>query len=299
VALKSIRVIYGHLEGTDGKFARDPSGYLSIDKGIFARHGLDVSWEHVQGTEERYRRLDGGAAQLSLVVGRASLQHFLISANSKILGCAMNSCPYLLISEPAVTNMRGLKSKTIVCREGPARGAPLGRAFAEQAELNMDEDFALRFVASDQEAFLALTTGKANAALLPRPYGFIAEEQGFRRLGEWPALLDDPLPITLETTETFIKDRAGDCETFLAAHREGIRYLKDHRGEATRMLQDRFAHSPALAAKTFDDYLVYMDERLTVDFGKFRQLLAQLAPERAASARRIASEWIKPGALRG
>jgi hypothetical protein len=32
--LAKLNVMYGHLEGTDGKFARDPSGYLSIDTGM-------------------------------------------------------------------------------------------------------------------------------------------------------------------------------------------------------------------------------------------------------------------------
>jgi hypothetical protein len=63
------------------------------------------------------------------------------------------------------------------------------------------------------------------------------------------------------------------------------------------MLQARFNHSPALASKTFDDYLIRLNERLTVDFGKFRELLSQIAPDAVAGARQIASDWIMPGAL--
>jgi ABC-type nitrate/sulfonate/bicarbonate transport system substrate-binding protein len=291
--------MYGHLEGTEGKFARDPSGYLSLEKGIFADHGLDVSWEHVQGTEERYRRLEHGAAHISLVVGRASLQHFLHARSTRILGCAMNSCPYVLIAQPAITNPRELNGKVIACRAGPARGVPLVRAFHDYAGSRLGEEPVLGFTGSDQEAFLDLTSERADAALLPRPYGLMAEEKGFMRLRDWPEILDDPLPITVETTAKFMNDRAQDCETFLAAHRDGIRYLKEHRDETMRMLQSRFAHSAALAAKSFDEYLVYMDEGLMVDFAKFQQLLAQVAPEATARARQIASEWIKQGALRG
>ena len=53
MSLAPVRVMYGHLEGTEGKFARDPSGYLSIDSGIYRKYGLEVSWQHVQGTEQR------------------------------------------------------------------------------------------------------------------------------------------------------------------------------------------------------------------------------------------------------
>src|SRR5918994_2130843 len=118
-------VMYGHLEGTEGKFARDPSGYLSIESGIFRNHGLDVSWTHVQGTEERYRRLENDSAQISLVVGRASLQHFLTSRTTRILGCAMNSCPYYLMVEASIESWEDFEGKIVACREGTARNTPV------------------------------------------------------------------------------------------------------------------------------------------------------------------------------
>jgi len=70
MSLIELSVMYGHLEGAGKDFARDPTGYLSIDAGIFRKHGLEISWQHVQGTEERYRRLEDGRAQLSLLVAR-------------------------------------------------------------------------------------------------------------------------------------------------------------------------------------------------------------------------------------
>ena len=297
MALAQIQVMYGHLEGTEGKFARDPSGYLAIEAGIFGKHGLEVSWTHVQGTEERYHRLESGSAQISLVVGRASLQHFLHSKTTKILGCAMNGCPYHLVTDGSVARFQDLRGKVIACREGPARNTRLAETLAAQMELDSVRDLTLVLRQSDQNVFQALLSGQVQAALLPRPYGFLAEERGFKRISEWPGVVDDPLPITIETTERLLEERGHELAAFLAAHREGIRYLKSHRAETLVMLQKRFHHSLALASKTFDDYLLCMNERLTVDFGKFRELLAQIAPEALVGAREIASHWIMPGAL--
>jgi ABC-type nitrate/sulfonate/bicarbonate transport system substrate-binding protein len=297
MALSQIRVMYGHLEGTAAKFARDPSGYLSLEAGIFARHGLDVSWDLVQGTEERYRRLENGAATISLVVGRASLQHFLSSRSTKILGCVMNSCPYYLLVHPGVIGWRDLKGKVIACREGPARNTPLAATLANIAQLDLGRDLTLALPQSDLDAFSALIGGSVQAALLPRPYGFLAEERGFKRISDWPDVVDDPLSITIETIEKLLKERGDDFTAFLAAHREGIRYMKSERTKTIQMLRDRFQHTPALAGKTFDEYLVCMDEQLMVDFGKFQQLLSQIAPDAAAGARQIATDWVMKGAL--
>jgi hypothetical protein len=84
----------------------------------------------------------------------------------------------------------------------------------------------------------------------------------------------------------------------LAAHREGIRTLKANREEAKRILGAKFGHSDLLAAKTWDDYLSCMDDRLTVDFKHLEKLVAQVAPNTPGGARQVAAEWIMPGALR-
>ncbi len=296
--LVKLNIMYGHLEGTEGKFARDPSGYLSIEAGIYQKYGLEVSWNHVQGTEERYRRLEDGTAQISLVVGRASLQHFLDSKTTRILGCVMNSCPYYLVANSAIRELGDLKGKTIVCREGPSRKTPIAETLRELAQLTVGEDLTLQLPKSDQAAFDLLVGDKVSAALLPRPYGFWAEERGFKRITNWPDIVDDPLPISIETTTTLLRERGEDFSTFLRAHREGIRYMKAHRAETIRLLGERFGHSPSLANKIWDDYLVCMDERLTVDFKQLDKLLAQVAPTRPGGARKVAAEWIVPGGLR-
>jgi len=112
-------------------------------------------------------------------------------------------------------------------------------------------------------------------------------------------VVDDPLPITIETTEKLWRERADDFKMFLPAHQEGIRFFKNHRDDAIRILTKRFGHSESLAKKTCNDYIVCMDERLTVDFKQFERLLSQVAPETPGDARQVAAEWIVPGGLRG
>lgn len=298
MSLVNLTVMYGHLEGAGRGFARDPTGYLSVEAGIFLKHGLDVSWQHVQGTEERYRRLENGSAQISLLVGRASLQHFLTSKSTRILGAAMNSCPYYLIVSPSVNSLEDLRGKVVACREGPSRNTPIADTFYERARLRLGKDLTLQLPNGDQDAFNLLVGGEAQAALLPRPFGFIAEEKGFKRLNEWPEVVDDPLPITIETTVKLFNEREKDLTAFLAAHRVGIGYFKSHRADALRILTKQFGHSQTLAQKTLDDYITCMDEELKVDFNRFEKLLSQVAPESSVNARQVASEWIAPGATK-
>jgi ABC-type nitrate/sulfonate/bicarbonate transport system substrate-binding protein len=164
--------------------------------------------------------------------------------------------------------------------------------------LRLGQELALQLPKGDHDAFDLLVTGKVEAALLPRPFGFWAEDQGFHRIAEWPGIVDDPLPITIETTKKLLQERQKDFAIFMKAHREGIRYIKSHRAEAIKLLGSRFGHSQSFAEKTFDDYLSRLDERLTVDFKQFEKLLSQVAPNIPEGAKQVATDWIVPGALR-
>ena len=156
----------------------------------------------------------------------------------------------------------------------------------------------IKLVGSDQEAFHSLLDKKAAAAIVPRPYGFVAEDKGFHRMLDWNDLVDDPLPITIETTQKLFGEREKDFRTFLTAHSEGILHAKANREKVVRLLIDKFAHHRSLAERTFDEYLGYMDPSLQIDMLHMGKLVAQVSTEQAANARQIASEWAIPGAVK-
>lgn len=298
MGLIRLTAMFGKLEGAGGKFARDVAGYIGIEAGTYAQWGIDLSWQHIQGTEERHRRLESGAADVSFVVGRAALKHFLESKTTRLIGSSLNTCPYHLIVSPAVKTLSDLKGKQIVCREEPARNAPLSQVLGQKAGLRLGEEVKLKLVAGDQDAFDSLFSDQVQAALLPRQYGFLAEEKGFRRMKDWPDVVDDPLPVAIQTTEKIFRDRNKELTAFISAHREAIRHLKANRDQTVRMLGAKFGHSPALAARTFDEYLFLLDERLTVDIHHLENLAVQVAPNHPGGVRQLAAEWIVPGALR-
>jgi len=85
---------------------------------------------------------------------------------------------------------------------------------------------------------------------------------------------------------------------FIAAHREGVRHARANPGKVIDLLTVKFGHSRALAQKTFDDYMVYMDESLLVEMRHLTKLLGQVAPELPGGVNKVAAEWIVPGAMK-
>lgn len=291
-----LRVVYGVLGEGREMVARDPTGYLAIEQGIYRRHGLELSWDHVQGTDERNQALASGEADLSLLIGRASLQHFLRSGATRVIGSCMNASPYVLMAPPEVGALADLGGKVLACRRAIAETAPLAETFLDRGRLELGADVRLEAVDTDQHALDRLSDGSAGAAMLPRPFDFVARERGFLPVSGWPEVADDPLPITIETTESLFRERGDALAAFLAAHREGIRFLKGHRNETLAMLERVFGYGLDLAAELYDDYLMLLDERLTVDLPRLEELVRLTAPDVGVSAPELASRWLAPGA---
>jgi len=294
--LTRLRVLYGVLGEGSESVPRDPSGYLGIEQGIYRRHGLDLSWDHVQGTEERNQALADGDADLSLVIGRASLQHFLRTGTTRLIGSCMNSSPYVLMVPAGTRELACLEGKVLACRRVIAETAPLAETFRNVGRLELGTDLGLDTVDTDQHALDRLTEGSAGAALLPRPFDFVARERGFQPLAGWPVVADDPMPITVETMAVRLSEKGGIIAAFLAAHREAIRYLQGHRNETLAMLCRVFGYAPDLAAVLYDEYLVLLDPRLTVDVPQVAKLVRLTAPDAGVGVSELASRWLAPGA---
>lgn len=291
-----LRVLYGVLGEGDEMVARDPTGYLAIERGIYRRRGLELSWDHVQGTEERNQALAAGEADLSLVIGRASLQHFLRTGATRLIGSCMNRSPYLLMAAPGIDAASGLRGKTLACRRIIAETAPLAGTLLDRAGLELDADVRLEPVDTDQHALDRLTAGSADAALLPRPFDFVARERGFLPVSDWPEVAGDPLPISIETMASTLRDKGNALRTFLVSHREAIRYLQGHRSETLAMLERVFGYAPDLASVLYDGYLVLLDSRMTVDLPQVDRLLRLTAPDAGVGVTDLASRWLAPGA---
>lgn len=291
-----LRVLYGVLGEGSESVARDPTGYLGIEQGIYRRHGLELSWDHVQGTEERNQALADGDADLSLVIGRASLQHFLRTGATRLMGSCMNSSPYVLMVPAGTRELAHIEGKVLACRRVIAETAPLAETFRNVGRLELGTDLGLDTVDTDQHALDRLTEGSAGAALLPRPFDFVAHERGFQPLTGWPVVADDPMPITVETMAARLSEKGGIIAAFLAAHREAVRYLQGHRNETLAMLGRVFGYAPDLAAVLYDEYLMLLDSRLTVDLPQVEKLVRLTAPDADVSVPELASRWLVPGA---
>ena len=84
---------------------------------------------------------------------------------------------------------------------------------------------------------------------------------------------------------------------FIASPPRGNPLYENSSAETLRGCRESLVTLPAFA-QDIDDYVVCMDEELTVDFKHLERLLSQVAPDTPGGARQVAAEWIMPGVSR-
>ena len=71
-----------------------------------------------------------------MVVGRASLQHFLDTKKTRLLGCVMNSCTYYLVAAEGIRTIGELKNKKISCRKVLPKACRLDDCWKKERDYN-------------------------------------------------------------------------------------------------------------------------------------------------------------------
>ena len=90
-----------------------------------------------------------------------------------------------------------------------------------------------------------------DAALLPPPFPFLARREGFTLLASAP----DELQLAfsgLSTSQDAIARRGDMVRRVIRAEIDALRYIRAERAGAIRVMAERFATEPEVAAQTYD-----------------------------------------------
>jgi len=92
---------------------------------------------------------------------------------------------------------------------------------------------------SSPAMLVALDKGAADAAVLTMPTFFVAEEKGYRRIGD-PAAMDIfYLQNTLESTRSFLRANRDRTLRFMKGYVEGVAYFKKNKRESIDVMRKK------------------------------------------------------------
>ena len=179
-----------------------------------------------------------GEIQFSVGGGEGSVRAGLRGADVVIVASSMTKGLQRLLTRPEIKTYQELKNKKIaITRFGSAAHLAL---LLMLKKWNMRvEDLQVLQLESSPAMLATMDKGGLDGAVLTMPSFFLAEDKGYRVLGD-PADMDIVyLQNTLESTRAFVRKNRDTVLRFLKGYTEGIAYFKKNKKESIDVMRKK------------------------------------------------------------
>jgi NitT/TauT family transport system substrate-binding protein len=225
------------------------ASWVTADKGIWKKHGLDVELVFLRGGARTVSALIGGSVDFILGSDVGVVTANLQGANLIRVGVTTNTLGYSIVVQPSIKSIRDLKGKIIGIT--PGRDAAYARVVKLLRDNGMDAGKDVTFLSvgdgGPAARVAALSTGVIHASMFTPPSDMISEKAGLKVL----LRLDVAnVGAGINTTAQFIQKSRAQAQRFLRGYMEGIQYLKTHKDESLKIFT-KYVRNPDLAIMAY------------------------------------------------
>jgi NitT/TauT family transport system substrate-binding protein len=212
--------------GYDGFSMTTTPMYYTQQKGIFKKHGLDVTLIQVEGGSTLSQAVLGGSVDLAQNGYRPAAAAAVQGGDIVIIGGISNKLPFQLVVKPSHANAEQLKGKRIaISRFGSS--TDIAAQFAlEHLGLNKS-DVALLQLGGEGTRTAALMSGQVDGSMEQYPRTAELEEAGFKVLVDVTHVAKDYPNTAYTARRAYIAKNPEVVKRFFMALSEGLRRFKN------------------------------------------------------------------------
>jgi len=289
ISLSSVRAAETFRVGYPSLATGFASAWVTADKGIWKKHGLDVELIFLRGGARTVSALIGGSVDFILGSDLGITTAILQGASLTRVGVTTNTLGYSLVVQPNIKGLRDLKGKIIGIT--PGRDAAYARVVKLLRDNGMDAGKDVTFLSvvdgGSATQVAALSAGAIHATMFTPPSDMIAEKGGMRILTRLDVA---NVGGGLNTTPALIQKNRPQMLRFLRGYMEGIHYLKSHKADSLKIFS-KYVRNPDLGimAYLYDEISTRAEKDLRPQSDAVRAML-ELAALDFPQARRLSEK---------
>jgi NitT/TauT family transport system substrate-binding protein len=272
--------------------------WVALDTGEFKKTGLEIDPVLISGGSKSMQALLSGGLDFAHTSGGVSVQAALSGAEVTIIATVSNSMSAGIIAAKQIKSYQDLKGKKIgIASFGGNNDIGLRYAFRKQG-LNPDKDVTFLQLGGEKNRLTALERGVISATIMSPPGLFVAEAAGYSRLGDLHSMGMRYPELSIVARKRDLKDRRDVLRSYLRAHVEAVRTVKNNR-EATLRVIEKYIHvgSKAEAAKTYEYFKSSISDTLRTERDGIAEFLATLEPKIPGAGKRNPADFIDESVL--
>jgi ABC-type nitrate/sulfonate/bicarbonate transport system substrate-binding protein len=158
--------------------------YVAERERLFAKNGLEVETTLLPSVDKATAAVQDGALDIAITPPEGAIRDAAGGGNLRVIAANVNRLPLSLIAHPRfkrIEDLRGAVLGTSSLTEGTALYT---MEMLRRHGLNYPGDYTFNVVGLHPARWKALQDGAIDAAVQLIPLNFIAEDSGFRNLGE-------------------------------------------------------------------------------------------------------------------
>src|SRR5262245_29630317 len=232
-AQEKIRIGLSSVSATNGSI------WVAEEKGFFKKYGADVEVIVIGvGGARVVSALLAGDIHFSVGGGVGSMRSLLKCVATVLVASAFTMGLQRVKTRPEIKTYQELQGKRIAITQFGSAGHLALLLMLKKWNMRPDQVQIVTF-GSSPAMLVGLDKGAADAAVLTMPTFFLAEEKGYRMVGD-PATMDIVyLQNTLESTRSFLRNNRDRTLRFMKGYIEGIAYFKRNKKESIEIMQKK------------------------------------------------------------
>ncbi len=225
------------------------ASWVTADKAIWKKHGLDVELIFLRGGSRTVSALIGGSVDFILGSDLGITTAIVQGASLTRVGVTTNTLGYSIVVQPAIKTVRDLKGKIIGIT--PGRDAAYARVVKLLRDNGMEPAKDVIFLSvgdgGPSARVAALSSGVIHATMFTPPSDKISEKMGMSILARFDVA---NVGAGINTTPGFVQKNRPQALRFLRGYMEGIHYLKANKDESLKIFS-KYVRNPDLAIMAY------------------------------------------------
>ncbi len=196
-------------------------------QGMFARRNLAVEIKRLGAVDKATAAVKNGELDLVITPPEGAIRDCVNGGNLRIIAGNANRLPLSLIANPRIKRieeLRGARLGTSSLTEGTALYT---MEVLRQHGLNYPGDYEFAVVGVHPARWKALQEGTIDAAVQLIPLNFVAEDAGYRNLGEVTDYIPEIVFTALIVDRVAAESRREQIVAFLSGVIEGTKWVYD------------------------------------------------------------------------
>ena len=229
--------------------------YVGVEKGLFARHGLNVELEFTKSSANQRDALASGKADIVYSAVDNAVAMVEVAKKDVVIVTGGDSGTNEFYVQNYVKDFSDIRGHAVAVDAINTAYALQAKKILLQHGLKDGVDYKLNPIGNGSLRLKSMTEDKNNAAaILNLPYSLQAETVGLKSLGRTIDMIGPYQAAGSFTLSSWAIANSGTLEQYIAAFVESLRWSLDpkNRTEAVAILIDKFKLSKYLAERSYD-----------------------------------------------